>query len=385
LRVKKTPPSGAATVYIFSGSQVIAEYAVSGSSSTLSKEYIYTGGQMVASISGSATSYYHQDHLSNRLVTDSSGTVTEQTGTFPYGESWYTASGEKLVFTTYERDAESGNDYAMARTYSSRLGRFTAVDPLNGDISDPQSLNRYVYALDDPINGADPTGMFDGNLTGMSGVGYYIDGMPVSAEYFYDQLVAGALQDANGNSLVLNGNMISAIKWEENYASIRVRIGEFKGSIWTDAWFLFYLGSFQAFDYYTPTVNTMWSFGQGVLGATSQTLGSLVEGSDCLGNAIGSEIPFGETLGLTNGKMHGGLIDKADDALAYVGYLAIAGKHSERISRVLNLIELPNIAEKVAQYGPKVGAVAERLGPLGAAATGLDVALKTRNCYKAGN
>jgi RHS repeat-associated protein len=80
------------------------------------------------------------------------------TGTFPYGESWYTASGEKLVFTTYERDAESGNDYAMARTYSSTLGRFTAVDPLNGDISNPQSLNRYVYALDDPINGADPAG-----------------------------------------------------------------------------------------------------------------------------------------------------------------------------------------------------------------------------------
>ena len=159
LRVKKTPPSGAATVYVFSARKVIAEYAVTGGSSTLSREYIYAGGRLAASISGSTTSYYHQDHLSNRLVTDSSGTVTEQTGTFPYGESWYTASGEKLVFTTYERDAESGNDYAMARTYSSALGRFTAVDPLNGDISNPQSLNRYAYVGNDPVNVTDPTGM----------------------------------------------------------------------------------------------------------------------------------------------------------------------------------------------------------------------------------
>ena len=94
------------------------------------------------------------------MVTDLSGNDIEELGTFPYGESWYNASNDKLMFTTYERDAESGNDYAEARYYVSRLGRFSAVDPVSGSISNPQSLNGYAYVLDDPINLVDPTGDF---------------------------------------------------------------------------------------------------------------------------------------------------------------------------------------------------------------------------------
>src|SRR5262249_41565783 len=72
---------------------------------------------------------------------------------------WYNATNDKLLFTSYERDSESGNDYAMARYYSSRLGRFVSPDPLAGSILDPQSLNRYTYVLDDPIHLTDPTGL----------------------------------------------------------------------------------------------------------------------------------------------------------------------------------------------------------------------------------
>ena len=77
---------------------------------------------------------------------------------FPFGESWYNATGDKLLFTTYERDAEFGNDYAQARYYVNRLARFLSLDPLSGDISDPQSLNRYNYVENDPANVADPSG-----------------------------------------------------------------------------------------------------------------------------------------------------------------------------------------------------------------------------------
>jgi RHS repeat-associated protein len=64
----------------------------------------------------------------------------------------------KWGFTTYERDAESDNDYAMAREYVNRLGRFNAPDPLGGSVPDPQSLDRYAYARNDPVNNLDPTG-----------------------------------------------------------------------------------------------------------------------------------------------------------------------------------------------------------------------------------
>jgi RHS repeat-associated protein len=95
------------------------------------------------------------------MVTDSSGNVAEQLGHYPYGESWYNASNDKLFFTTYERDAESGNDYAQARYYVSRLGRFSSTDPLAGNTGDPQSLNRYVYARDLPMMLVDPSGQDD--------------------------------------------------------------------------------------------------------------------------------------------------------------------------------------------------------------------------------
>ncbi len=160
LRVKKV--SGATTtVYLFSGSKAIAEYDTLSVSrmglrdngaalGSPTREYIYTGSQLTAKIEAGATTYFHADHLSARLVTDSTGTVTGQQGHFPYGESWYGSSVTKWKFTTYERDTESGNDYAMFRTHVNRLGRFSSPDPLAGSISDPQSLNRYAYTLNDP-------------------------------------------------------------------------------------------------------------------------------------------------------------------------------------------------------------------------------------------
>ncbi len=158
LRVKKASGS-TTTVYIFSGSKVIAEYDNGAGVGSPSREYIYSGGTLLAKIDSSGTKYYHRDHLSNRVVTDSSGNALEQLGHYPFGESWYNASNDKLLFTTYERDAESGNDYAMARYNVNRLGRFSSPDPMAGSTSNPQSLNHYTFGLNDPVNLADPLGL----------------------------------------------------------------------------------------------------------------------------------------------------------------------------------------------------------------------------------
>jgi RHS repeat-associated protein len=48
-------------------------------------------------------------------------------------------------FTGCERDAETGLDYAFARYYNARMGRFMSPDPLGGDLTDPQTLNKYTY------------------------------------------------------------------------------------------------------------------------------------------------------------------------------------------------------------------------------------------------
>ena len=106
------------------------------------------------------TQYYHQDQLSNRLFTDVNGNKIGEQGHFPFGGSWY-ASGfsTDLQFTTYERDAESVNDYAVRRNYMNRLGRFNSTDPLGGNIGDPQTLNRYAYVRNSPLTLTDPGGM----------------------------------------------------------------------------------------------------------------------------------------------------------------------------------------------------------------------------------
>lgn len=145
------------TVYIFNGDKVIAEY-VNGA---LSKEYIYLGNQQLAGYLYGTLSYYLPDRLSNRAVTDTNGSAVGQQGNYPFGESWYgSGTTTEWQFTSYERDAESGNDYAIAREYVSRVARFSATDTGQITSTDPQGFNRYAYVANDPVNRVDPSGSF---------------------------------------------------------------------------------------------------------------------------------------------------------------------------------------------------------------------------------
>jgi RHS repeat-associated protein len=175
LRIKKV--LGSTTIqYVYSGSRPIAEY-VNGS---LSREYIYAGSRLLSSVTSSSTAYYHSDHLSNRVQTDSSGNIIRSMGNFPYGESWYdNTPQDKWKFTSYERDLETGEtglDYAQFRHYNSGLGRFVQVDLLAGRRAIPQSLNRYAYVLNDPINLTDLQGLSDGGGGGPCLTGFVWNG-----------------------------------------------------------------------------------------------------------------------------------------------------------------------------------------------------------------
>ena len=60
----------------------------------------------------------------------------------------------------------------MARYHVNRLGRLSSPDPLGGSISDPQSLNRYVYVRSEPIDLTDPLGLHDNLVCDDNGVCY---------------------------------------------------------------------------------------------------------------------------------------------------------------------------------------------------------------------
>jgi RHS repeat-associated protein len=139
-RVKKVG-GGFTTYYVWEGSKVIAESSNAPAG---------TGG----------TRFYHPDRLSNRMITDGSGVVKGAMDNLPFGEDGgVIGESEKHRFTTYERDSETSSDYAINRQHSNSTGRFARPDPIGGNIVNPQSLNRYAYALNDPVNLYDPLGL----------------------------------------------------------------------------------------------------------------------------------------------------------------------------------------------------------------------------------
>jgi len=155
-RVKKVA-GGVTTFYVWDGDKAIAEYDGNGA---LSAEYVFLGTRMLAREQGTAVRYFHQDRLSTRLITDGSGAVVGTSDTLPFGEAYAsTGESEKHVFTSYERDAETQTDYAMNRQYMNALGRSTRPDPVIGKYELPQTFNRYAYALNDPVNKIDPSGL----------------------------------------------------------------------------------------------------------------------------------------------------------------------------------------------------------------------------------
>lgn len=162
------------TYYIWEGGSVIAEYSAASSIPQWTKNYIYFGSRLLATeepdgAGGEVVRYQHQDRLGTRLITNNKDTSVSKQETLPFGTSWDEGSigATSRRFTSYDRSAQTGLDYAVNRHYDPRQGRFTQVDPIGmsaATLTDPQSLNMYSYVGNDPINRADPSGLFWGSL-----------------------------------------------------------------------------------------------------------------------------------------------------------------------------------------------------------------------------
>ncbi|HKG80759.1 MAG TPA: RHS repeat-associated core domain-containing protein [Pyrinomonadaceae bacterium] len=127
----------------------------------------YTYGNSIVSqrqlIAGTwVSSFYNTDgHGSVRQLTNESAVVTDtytydaygkvisQTGSTP---NVYLYSGERF-------DPDLGLYHLRARYYNVDRGRFMSLDPYPGDIDEPSSIHKYLYAHADPVNFVDPTGM----------------------------------------------------------------------------------------------------------------------------------------------------------------------------------------------------------------------------------
>ena len=176
-RVKKTE-GGATVFYVYSSK--LDQAVMEVTASNVRRAYVYNDKKrMVAMLATDGQFYWlHTNHLNtSRAMTDANGILVYKGQFAPYGAAlaeWSGLSNTNLnvrKFTGYERD-ETGLDHAQARTYASVWGRFMQTDPMGiGDcqklpsplgaaiISKPQSLNRYNYVENDPINFTDPSGL----------------------------------------------------------------------------------------------------------------------------------------------------------------------------------------------------------------------------------
>jgi RHS repeat-associated protein len=82
---------------------------------------------------------------------------------YPFGREVSTSSdGETHKFTGKERDVETGLYNFGARYYHETHGRFMTPDPLYLELRrliDPQRLNLYAYAKNNPLKFIDPSGL----------------------------------------------------------------------------------------------------------------------------------------------------------------------------------------------------------------------------------
>lgn len=150
--------------------------------------FAYSGGKLIAEYSTAppeqnpTTKWTVTDQLgSPRILVDSLGQVVARRDFMPFGEEIFPDGTHRTTnlkytfgdnvrqkFTGYQKDEETQLDFAEARMYQNLHARFTAVDPLlaSGKNANPQTFNRYVYVMNNPLRFTDPTGLQAANYTG---------------------------------------------------------------------------------------------------------------------------------------------------------------------------------------------------------------------------
>jgi RHS repeat-associated protein len=146
-------------------------------------DYILVEGRMVAErfctgaapcASGGATlNYFVLDHLGSiTVITDGVGNVLQRLSYDAWGKrrnadgsalnctsGLASPSGVNRGFTGQEMIDGVCLINFNARIYDPSIGRFMSADPVVGDETVPQELNRYSYVLNDPLSLTDPSGL----------------------------------------------------------------------------------------------------------------------------------------------------------------------------------------------------------------------------------
>ena len=170
------------TVYPTNLYSVMSTTVGSTTNATTTK-FIFGGGTLLSTVDQAGTStpvvhYVHSDQLgSPAAVTDASSTIVETLDYYPYGASKFdtmvgTYTGDPRKYIGQYSDTATGLDYLNSRYFDSSRGQFISQDPVFWEVgqtsdgknvlANPQMMNSYSYAGDNPIINKDPTGRLFG-------------------------------------------------------------------------------------------------------------------------------------------------------------------------------------------------------------------------------
>ncbi len=285
------------TVYV--GNLYEVENPAAGKPARKTKS-VFLGNTRVAGITGGDIAFYHQDHLgSTNVMSDKLGIARSLTEYDPFGKATtFKKYGDKLpsgwqYFHDKPFDDESGLIYFGGRYYDPKLGRFVTADTIVPYASDPQSLNRYSYCRNNPINLIDPSGhkwswkkFFAAALGAIVAVAITVatggaGGFFATAigSTFWGGVVAGAVGGAVGGAI--NGGILGGVNGALQGAMMGAVVGGIGGGV--GAWSStlskvgqnMVRGSVFTAGAANAAVNNSWdSFAGGLLGgAVGKTIG----------------------------------------------------------------------------------------------------------------
>jgi RHS repeat-associated protein len=247
--------------------------------------------------------------------------------------------GQHIYIGQYQDD-QTSLDYLNARYYDGSRGQFLSEDPVfwsAQNIANPQSLNTYSYALDNPINGSDPSGLFV-TSSGLIQKGDTLGAIASQINQTYGTgYTASGLAAANGIS---NPNRILA-GTTLNFARPSA-YSQYANGVKVSA-----LNPVQAYNNFTSgnaTLSQKVGLGIGVFGLIGSQIGGLADGgTEAEGMALLARLSDdtlvcrGGTCGASEFARGTGVTTQADGTLS--GVSVLIGLNGESKEQLLN--ELP--------------------------------------------
>ncbi len=133
-----------------------------GSGNAWWSQNVRLGNRSLLIYFGTTTRLLHANHLgTTTVVTDGTGAELQDQLFYPWGQTWTSVGSVfDLHFASLWQTEPDSNTYPTPnRRYTPAYGRWMSPDPAGGDVTNPQSLNRYAYVRNSPTTFIDPLGL----------------------------------------------------------------------------------------------------------------------------------------------------------------------------------------------------------------------------------